>query len=67
MAEFMVIESNGHMTLFAVPEEDGTIFFMLEEISEGEKFWGEIPYDELKKFAPGMVEIDPDTFKITAI
>jgi hypothetical protein len=60
-------EKDGVITLLAEPEEDGVKFFMLEELSEGDLFWGEIPYDELKKFAPGMVDIDPDTFALTAV
>ena len=63
----MVIENNGRMILWGEPEEDGVIYFMLEELSEGELFWGEIPYDELKKFSPGMVNIDPDTLELTAV
>jgi hypothetical protein len=65
--QFMVIENKGKMILWGEPEEDGVKFFLLEEVKEGEKFFGEIPYDELKKFAPGMVDIDPDTFQITAV
>ena len=67
MARFMVIENKGKMTLWGKPEEDGVKYFMLEELKEGELFWGKIPYDELKKFAPGMVEIDPDTYRVTRL
>ena len=68
MAQFVVIENNGRKILWGEPEgEDGTLSFMPEELDEGELFWGEIPYDELKKFPSGMVEIDPDTFKVTRI
>jgi len=60
-------EKDGVIYLLAEPEEVGVKFFLLEEVKECDKFFGEIPYDELKKFAPGMIEIDPDTFKVTAI
>jgi len=67
MTQFMVMEKDGRMALLAEPEEDGVKLFMLEEQKEGELFWNEIPYGELKKFATGMVDIDQDTFKVTSV
>ena len=65
--QYWVMEKNDVLGMLAEPEEDGVKYLMIEEVQEGRVFWGKIPYDELKKFASGMVEIDPDTFELTDV
>lgn len=65
--KYFVFEKDDAIVMLAEPEEDGIKYLMLEEVRAGGKFWGKIPYDELKKFSNGgAVDIDPDTFALTA-
>lgn len=64
---FLVTETDDAITLVAEADVERIKNFTPFKVRRGESFMGRVPYDVLKQFAPGMIRIERETFKVTPV